>query len=412
METKTRMEETSWSRLQHRLFRMVSIGTVSDPLSLGYDIFSSLALIVNLTAAFMMTYDHLAKAYGTGLTPVLEVTTAFFGLDYVLRLLTAECLYPNVGKGKAMGKYAMSGAGLIDLLSFLPAYLPIMFPGGATAFRMFRVARILRLFRINRYYDSLNVISQVLVRKRQQLLSSFFIILVLMLASSLCLYSVEHDAQPEVFRNAFSGIWWSASTLLTIGYGDIYPITVLGKTFGILIAFLGVGMVAIPTGIISAGFVEQYQRIQKLSEYGLEADIHFVQVMLKPKDEWCGRLVRETALPAGLMIAVILRGTETKMPHGDVRLRAGDRLILSGESPRSNENMELKEIVLHRSHPWVGERIRSLDISRRSFIVLLKRHGRGIVPKGNVTLMEGDRLTMYTIKEGAEESEELPRPIV
>lgn len=222
METKRRTEETSWGRLQHRLFRMVSIGTVSDPLSLGYDIFSSLALIVNLTAAFMMTYDHLAQTYGTGLMLVLEVTTAFFGVDYVLRLLTAECLYPNVGKGRAMGKYVISGAGLIDLLSFLPAYLPVMFPGGATAFRMFRVARILRLFRINRYYDSLNVISQVLVRKRQQLLSSFFIILVLMMASSLCLYSVEHDAQPEVFRNAFSGIWWSASTLLTIGYGDIY----------------------------------------------------------------------------------------------------------------------------------------------------------------------------------------------
>ena len=83
METKIRTEETSWGRLQHRLFRMVSIGTVSDPLSLGYDIFSSLALIVNLTAAFMMTYDHLAQTYGTGLTLVLEVTTAFFGVDYV-----------------------------------------------------------------------------------------------------------------------------------------------------------------------------------------------------------------------------------------------------------------------------------------------------------------------------------------
>ncbi len=137
METKIRTEETSWGRLQHRLFRMVSIGTVSDPLSLGYDIFSSLALIVNLTAAFMMTYDHLAQTYGAGLTLVLEVTTAFFGVDYVLRLLTAECLYPNVGKGRAMGKYVISGAGLIDLLSFLPAYLPVMFPGGATAFRMF-----------------------------------------------------------------------------------------------------------------------------------------------------------------------------------------------------------------------------------------------------------------------------------
>ena len=73
-----------------------------------------------------------------------------------------------------------------------------------------------------------------------------------MLASSLCMYSLEHEAQPEVFSNAFSGIWWAASTLLTVGYGDIYPITTLGKMFGIFITFLGVGMVAIPTGIISA----------------------------------------------------------------------------------------------------------------------------------------------------------------
>ena len=82
-----------------------------------------------------------------------------------------------------------------------------------------------------------------------------FIILVLMLGSSLCMYSLEHDAQPEVFKNAFSGVWWSVSTLLTIGYGDIYPITPAGKAMGIFITFLGVGMVAIPTGIISAGFV-------------------------------------------------------------------------------------------------------------------------------------------------------------
>ena len=84
--------------------------------------------------------------------------------------------------------------------------------------------------------------------------------LVLMLASSLCMYSVEHDAQPEVFQNAFSGIWWSMSTLLTVGYGDIYPVTTIGRVMAICIAFLGVGAVAIPTGIIGAGFVEQYQK--------------------------------------------------------------------------------------------------------------------------------------------------------
>ena len=73
-------------------------------------------------------------------------------------------------------------------------------------------------------------------------------------------YSLGNRAQPEVFTNAFSGIWWAASTLLTVGYGDIYPVTTIGKIFGIFIAFLGVGMVAIPTGIISAGFVDQYSR--------------------------------------------------------------------------------------------------------------------------------------------------------
>ena len=81
-----------------------------------------------------------------------------------------------------------------------------------------------------------------------------------MLASSLCMYSVEHDTQPDVFRNAFSGVWWSMSTLLTVGYGDIYPVTTLGRVMAICIAYLGVGAVAIPTGIISAGFVEQYHR--------------------------------------------------------------------------------------------------------------------------------------------------------
>ena len=98
-----------------------------------------------------------------------------------------------------------------------------------------------------------------------------------MIGSSLCMYSLEHKAQPEVFTNAFSGIWWSASTLLTVGYGDIYPITTLGKMFGIFITFLGVGMVAIPTGIISAGFVDQYSRIKRIAEIGPEADIHYHQ---------------------------------------------------------------------------------------------------------------------------------------
>ena len=217
-------------------------------------------VLLNLTVSIMYTFDNMELKYGPLLLTLERLTVAFFAIDFVLRIFTAKYLYPDVTEPRAISKYLFSFSGIVDLLSFVPYYMPFFFPSGAVAFRMLRIIRIFRLFRINAYYDSLNVITEVIISKKQQLLSSVFIILVLMLSSSLCMYSLENRAQPEVFTNAFSGIWWAASTLLTVGYGDIYPVTTIGKIFGIFIAFLGVGMVAIPTGIISAGFVDQYSR--------------------------------------------------------------------------------------------------------------------------------------------------------
>ena len=128
-----------------------------------------------------------------------------------------------MSKSRATIRFLVSFDGIVDLLTIIPAF----FLSGFVIFRMLRVARVFHLFRLNAKYDSFNVITTVLYEKRNQIISSVFIVLILMLASSLCMYSVEHDAQPEVFRNAFSGIWWSMSTLLTVGYGDIYPITTL-----------------------------------------------------------------------------------------------------------------------------------------------------------------------------------------
>lgn len=95
---------------------------------------------------------------------------------------------------------------------------------------------------------------------------------------------------------SFSGIWRAASTLLTVGYGDIYPVTTMGKIFGIFIAFLGVGMVAIPTGIISAGFVDQYSRLKRIGEYGQEEDVHFIRICLDKNDKWIGHFLKEIPL--------------------------------------------------------------------------------------------------------------------
>ena len=386
---------TTWKAARTKIFRMVSVGVVDEPVNQAYDVISIVALLANLTAAVLATFDNLQAVYGNIFLAVEQVTVFLFGVDYVLRVLTAPELYAGDKPERAVAKYCLSLSGIVDLLSFLPFYLPVFFPSGVAAFRMFRVVRILRLFRINAYYDSLNVITEVLKSKKQQLLSSVFIIATLMLGSSLCMYSLEHEAQPDVFRNAFSGIWWSASTLLTVGYGDIYPITPLGKFFSICITFLGVGMVAIPTGIISAGFVEQYTQFKLLGESKRDEALSYLAIQLTPHDNWTGETIAELGLPSGMIIAIVRRGTETIVPRGDLVLLDADKVVIGAEPLPGEEVVELKEMVIAKRHKWNGKAIRDLDISRQAFIVMVRRGDKKIVPKGSLVLETGDRVYMY-----------------
>ena len=382
-------------RARAKVFNMVSVGVIDEPVNRFYDIISIVALALNLFSAFAITFDYMEEHYKGLLLAIEAVTTFFFAADYVLRLFSSNELYPGISDGKAAVKYIFSFAGIIDLLSFLPYYLPVFFPMGTTVFRLFRVARILRLFRINSYYDQLNVITEVLVSKSQQLMASVFIILILMMASSLCMYSVEHEAQPDVFQNAFSGIWWSVSTLLTVGYGDIYPITILGKILGIIISFLGVGMVAIPTGIISAGFVEQYQKLKTVGQYAEEENIHFIRVRLIDRDRWTGKKISELGLPSDVMIIAIQRGKETIIPRGDTVLTIGDVIVLCAEKTKEIQPIDLKEITIGEGHSWNGVAIKNLDISRRSYIFMIRRKGKAIIPRGSTVIKAGDTVLLY-----------------
>ena len=148
-----------------------------------------------------------------------------------------------------------------------------------------------------------------------------------MLASSLGIYSAEHEAQPEAFRNAFSGVWWSVSTLLTVGYGDIYPITVIGKIMAIIIAFLGVGVVAIPTGIISAGFVEQYTKKQ-YSDVRFSDVTDVGEILIDDKSSFKGMTAAEAAAKYNIRILVILRGEMTIVPNDILKLKKNDIIIV------------------------------------------------------------------------------------
>jgi len=383
-----------WQKRRRRMFEIIEGSGVGDLPSRVYDIVSTLLLLINLTATVMSTFRGIAIHCGTAIRAAEEITVAFFAVDYLLRLWTARVNRPALSEGKAVLKYAFSLIGLIDLLSFLPHYMPFFFPAGTAVFRIFRVVRIFRLFQINAYYDSLHVITEVISSKKQQLVSSVFIILVLMLASSLCIYSLEHEAQPDIFENAFSGIWWAVSTLLTIGYGDIYPVTTMGKVFGIIIAFLGVGMVAIPTGIISAGFVDQYSRVKRMSEYAREEELLFIEAQLDKADAWVGKRVGAIGLPKGAVITMIRRGHENVIPRENTLLYSGDIVIIGSRALKDGKHIELKELVLQKYHPWNGQKVRDLNISRQTVLIMIKRENRLIYPSGETVLLNGDRIIL------------------
>jgi len=378
-----------------RIFDIIQIGYAGDVASRTFDIAITVAIIINLFIAIFDTFEQ-SIPYQPVLDVIEWITVIGFTIEYILRVWTAEYLYPNKCTGIARIKYILSVSGIVDLLSFLPNYLPVFFPAGAVAFRMFRVIRILRIFRVNSYYDALNVITEVIRRKRDQILSSVFIIVMLIIASSLCMYSLEHEAQPEVFKNAFSGIWWSVSTLLTVGYGDIYPVTVLGKMFSIIITFLGVGMVAIPTGILSAGFVEQYSLIKKSTDYLMEKELKFIKLIITKDHNWNEKKVCELSLPRGLILAAVLRNGETLMPKGDMKLFEGDCVVIGARDCDVNVDVNLKQVELREHHPWVGHKIKELDISRHTLIVMIRRGDNAIVPNGDTLIKSGDIVFVFS----------------
>ncbi|MBR6218130.1 MAG: ion transporter [Eubacterium sp.] len=318
------MSDSARTNRKKRIFDIIQIGSREDLPSRAFDIFIVIVILLNILTLILETFTEL-EGYMTLFNVVEAVTIMIFCVEYVLRIWTAEYLYPKLSKKKAVLRFLISYDGIVDLLTILPFF----FLSGFAVFRLLRVVRIFHLFRINAHDDSFSVITRVLMDKKNQIFSSVFIILVLMLASSLCMYSVEQTAQPEAFENALSGLWWTVATIFTVGYGDIYPITFLGRFLAVVITFLGVGAVAIPTGIISAGFVEQYTKAQKESEReGLEGRRRSTEnVIVDESSPYIGRTVREVEEENRVSIAIILRNDILVLPEDNIKIEPGDTIV-------------------------------------------------------------------------------------
>lgn len=182
-----------------------------------------------------------------------------FTLEYLLRFWTADLRYPDLSPVRARSRFVFSSDGLIDLLAILPFYLPFMVTFDLRFIRILRVMRLLRIFKLNRYTRSIQLVGNIFWEKRTELSITIFVTMVLILMSSTIMYYLENEAQPEQFPDIVSTFWWAVATLTTVGYGDVFPVTGWGKLISGVIAMLGIGLVALPTGIISAAFIERLE---------------------------------------------------------------------------------------------------------------------------------------------------------
>lgn len=250
--------DENMKKIKKRIFEIIQVAQDGDKASRIFDLFILALILVNVLLVILDTFSLPAKV--KSVFGVIEtISVVIFTVEYILRIWTSDLLYPDLSPARARIQYIFSFMALIDLFAILPFYIPFLIPVDLRVLRMLRMVRLLRIFKVNRYTHALSKIGNVFRKKANELLSSIFIVCLLMLIASVIMYNVENAAQPDKFNNALSGLWWAIATLTTVGYGDIYPVTAVGKVLSAIIAVLGIGLVAVPTGIISAGFMEQIE---------------------------------------------------------------------------------------------------------------------------------------------------------
>jgi voltage-gated potassium channel len=244
-----------YTKLKTYIFKLLLSSSENSLASRVFDFFIISLILVNVVTVIAETFS--LPIIVMSLLYYIEIfSIVIFTIEYILRFWTSDYLRNDMPPFKARLKYIFSFMALVDLLAILPFFIPYIIKVDLRILRTIRVVRLLRLFKMNRYTKALSSISYVFKKKAPQLLSSIFIVFLLMVVSSVLMYNFENSAQPDKFTNAFSALWWAVATLTTVGYGDIYPITVAGKILSSVIALLGIGLVAVPTSIISAGFLE------------------------------------------------------------------------------------------------------------------------------------------------------------
>lgn len=257
MRTTSNKKHIDKHSIKQKIYRFIEKGSHGSKINLIFDYSIMTLIMLNVVSIILETIPEIRNYLGNSLRIFDIFSVVIFTIEYLLRIYIADLTHPSSNKIKSRLKFIFSTFGLIDLFAILPFYLPFLIKIDLRFLRILRIMRFLRIFKINRYNNSLNLIYSVIKEKKSELAMTGFVALLTLFVASFLMFEVEGEAQPDKFPNLLSCFWWAIATLTTVGYGDVYPITALGKFLSGIIAVLGIGLVALPTGLISAGFVEK-----------------------------------------------------------------------------------------------------------------------------------------------------------
>jgi voltage-gated potassium channel len=243
-----------------RLHEIMEAPVVSDPVSYWYKVFSVSLISASVLSVVLETVPALFGQYGAFFAIFECISVAIFTVEYVLHVAIADTdpRYQRPFWGRL--KFLVSPLALVDLVAVLPFYLPMVTPVDLRFMRVLRLLRLMRIFKIGRYSESMEVMGAVIHSKKEELLVTTAVALMMLTVVSSLMYYLENAAQPQIFSSIPAAMWWGVATLTTVGYGDIYPITPLGKLLGGFSALMGIGMFALPAGILGSAFVVEMQK--------------------------------------------------------------------------------------------------------------------------------------------------------
>lgn len=243
-----------------RLHRIIEADRYNDPASRVFDLTIMALIALNVVAVIVETVPAVTSRFHNTLAAFDLISVAIFSAEYVMRvwLCTEDERYRRPILGRL--RYMVSPMALVDLIAIAPFFLPVFISMDLRELRAIRLFRLFRALKLLRYTRSSIRLRNVLLDKRDELAIVFFTQTILLLVIASLVYHAEHAAQPEKFSSIPASMWWAVVTLTTVGYGDIAPVTPLGKVFAGLLAVVGVAMFAVPAGILASGFAQQAER--------------------------------------------------------------------------------------------------------------------------------------------------------